>query len=299
MAKFKPKVFVGSSSEARKTAKAFCTVLDDSAIMIPWWLSPEFQAMHSTLEGLLDACNIYDFGLFILTPDDKFTSRGEKGNSARDNVLFELGLFLGKLGPNRTFAVIQESKSGRKRIKIPADLNGIVMPRFEAGDSHSLIAAVRSAADNLSPIIEREGRRQGRIKLASSWGYDAKTFTFSMTLAAVKLDRNKRELADKSLIVVARKYNENVDFEFDTHIAVGEPRMLSRLQGDLVLRAAGKETFANVKAGDQVTGHLLLAPNGYQPHKKNTVSEMLHDGCELLESKGVTVKVHGGTAEKP
>jgi predicted nucleotide-binding protein len=91
---WKPKVFVGSSSEAKDVAKAFSKALKDVATMIPWWASPEFEAMETTLEGLIRACNFYDFGLFIMTPDDKVESRGEKQSSARDNVLFEMGLFL-------------------------------------------------------------------------------------------------------------------------------------------------------------------------------------------------------------
>src|SRR5260370_39343149 len=97
--KLLPKVFVGSSSEAKEIAEGFCKALYDDATMIPWWQANDFKPMHSTLEGLWEATARYDFGLFILTPDDRIESRGQEGYSARDNVLFELGLFLGRLGP--------------------------------------------------------------------------------------------------------------------------------------------------------------------------------------------------------
>lgn len=292
MAKLKPKVFVGSSSEARLTAEAFCDVLEDVAVMVPWWLSKEFQAMQSVLDGLVDACNSYDFGLFILTPDDKLESRGTKGMSARDNVLFELSLFLGKLGANRTFAVIQDAALRRKKVKISLDLAGIVLPHFTAGDRDTLVASVCSAANSLRPIIQREWRRHGRIKLAASWGYDLATRTFSMTLSGAKLERNKAELSDKELAIVARKRDEDLAPEHDERIAIGPPRMISMLHGDLVLRAVGDRVFNTVQVGDTMFGHLLLIPSGCTIANKKKISDMLDDGCELLESKGVTVKAH-------
>src|SRR6266487_6870765 len=98
MSKLLPKVFVGSSSEAKNIADGFCRALIEDATMIRWWQANDFKPMQSTLDGLWEASARYDFGIFILTPDDQIVSRDEEGYSARDNVLFELGLFLGRLG---------------------------------------------------------------------------------------------------------------------------------------------------------------------------------------------------------
>src|SRR4051794_13820750 len=104
----KPTLFVGSSSEAFSVARQFATALDDVAHAIVWKDAPEFEPMRSTLDGLLTIADRYDFGVFIFTPDDEITSRGKKGHAARDNVVLELGVFLGRLGPDRTFAVVEE-----------------------------------------------------------------------------------------------------------------------------------------------------------------------------------------------
>jgi hypothetical protein len=53
------------------------------------------------------------------------TSRGAEFDTARDNIVFEYGLFLGRVGPGRAF-VIQEEGT-----KLPSDLYGITTPRFE------------------------------------------------------------------------------------------------------------------------------------------------------------------------
>jgi hypothetical protein len=247
--------------------------------------------MHSIFNGLIDACDRYDFGLFILTPDDKLESRGIKGMSARDNVLFELGLFLGKLGANRTVAVIQDVRSRRKKVKIPSDLAGIYIPHFEQDESNKLFVSVTRAANDIKPIIEREGRRHGHIKIVKSWGFNRAEMTFSMRLSGVLLENNKDKLRNKSLILVTRKHNEEIDFEHDSRIAIGRPRKLSRFSRDeLVLHASGRRIFADIRNGDRVDGCLLLSPYSVSPKDVKTIAQMIELGFEILEFKGVKVK---------
>lgn len=61
----------------------------------------------------------------IATKDDFTASRDDIFETVRDNVVFRLGLFLGRLGTNRAF-VLQE-----RILKLPSDLLGITIPRFE------------------------------------------------------------------------------------------------------------------------------------------------------------------------
>src|SRR5438132_413553 len=103
----RPRVFVGSSSEAEKRGipQAFSDILRRTgADVVPWYHAREFQEASVVIDGLRRAAEKYDFALFILTADDAIESRGERGFSARDNVLFELGLFLGVLGFERVRA---------------------------------------------------------------------------------------------------------------------------------------------------------------------------------------------------
>ena len=113
----KPTLFVGSSSEALVVARQFAASLQDVTHAIVWKDAPEFEPMRSTLEGLLNIAERYDFGVFIFTPDDEITSRGAKGKVARDNVILELGVFLGSLGPDRAFAVVEEGSTVKQKLK--------------------------------------------------------------------------------------------------------------------------------------------------------------------------------------
>ena len=63
------------------------------------------------------------FAIALLTPDDTGAARGELGQMqprARQNVILELGFFLGKLGRHRTCALLKED------VEIPSDYRGVL-----------------------------------------------------------------------------------------------------------------------------------------------------------------------------
>ena len=77
----------------------------------------------------------------------------------RDNVIFELGLFMGKLGRERTFIVRPRSAV----LKIPTDLAGVMTETYEwprADGSHR--SAVGSACDRIREQIRNLGFSRSR-----------------------------------------------------------------------------------------------------------------------------------------
>jgi CAP12/Pycsar effector protein, TIR domain len=54
---------------------------------------------------MVKAVDGFDFGVFIFRPDDVVTMRKKEYSAVRDNVVFELGVFVGKLGPHRSLRV--------------------------------------------------------------------------------------------------------------------------------------------------------------------------------------------------
>ncbi|MGB5929447.1 MAG: STING domain-containing protein, partial [Cyclobacteriaceae bacterium] len=71
----------------------------------------------SNAEQLKNFTDIYDYAIFLFTPDDQlvsqtrsFTDNNEnvEAKATRHNVIFEFGLFLGRIGADRTFILYDE-----------------------------------------------------------------------------------------------------------------------------------------------------------------------------------------------
>ena len=122
-----PSVFVASSSEGKPYAEAVALHLSPHADVDVWANPSVFSINRSFLDSLLDSAAFYDFGIAIMTPDDEITVRDETGYTARDNVIFEYGLFLGRLGPNRAFMLKEAT------VRTFSDFAGISIASFEAG----------------------------------------------------------------------------------------------------------------------------------------------------------------------
>lgn len=125
MRRTKPRIFIGSSTEGLKFAKAIQFNLDHVADCTIW-SQGAFGLSRGTLEELVRGAKNYDCAILVLTADDVTTKRGVAGNSPRDNVLFELGLFIGMLGREHTFMVYDRDT----RIDLPSDLAGVTAATF-------------------------------------------------------------------------------------------------------------------------------------------------------------------------
>ncbi|MFS1963312.1 TIR domain-containing protein [Vibrio lentus] len=69
------------------------------------WSQGVFNLNQNTLSELLNALNTFDAAIFVLSPDDVVKIRGTEQTVTRDNVVFELGMFIGRLGADKTFMV--------------------------------------------------------------------------------------------------------------------------------------------------------------------------------------------------
>jgi CAP12/Pycsar effector protein, TIR domain len=123
----KPTLFVGSSSESLDVAYAAQRNLEDVAEVVVW-TQGIFELTRSYLESLLDALEDTEFGLFIFGADDLIRIRGTEMPTARDNVVFELGLFIGRLGRDRTFILMPRSSAD---FHLPSDLLGVSTATFQ------------------------------------------------------------------------------------------------------------------------------------------------------------------------
>ena len=112
-----PFLFIGSSSEGLPVARALQAELDE-VCEAQVWSQGVFEPTGTTIGSLLDVAQNSDFAALVLTPDDSVVTRSTKIVVARDNVIFELGLFLGALGPQRVFIIRPHGQD----LRLPSDL---------------------------------------------------------------------------------------------------------------------------------------------------------------------------------
>jgi hypothetical protein len=158
----KPSLFIGSSSEGLAFAQAVRAGLEaDAEVTI--WNEGVFPLGQTFIEALFSALPRFDFAVLVLTADDLVFSRRAEALGPRDNVLFELGLFMGRLGRTRTFVLHQATAD----LKIPSDLSGLVTATYEwprADDNKR--AAVGSACNRICQIVRDLGVVDARTSKA-------------------------------------------------------------------------------------------------------------------------------------
>jgi hypothetical protein len=149
----KPSMFVGSSSEGLEFARAIRVLLGDAA-EITLWNEGFFRPGNTFIDTLVNALPRFDFAALVLTGDDLIRSRESESFGPRDNVLFELGLFMGRLGRARTFLVHQSGVD----IKIPTDLSGVTAAVYQwPREDTNYQAAVGAACDSIRAVIRDLG----------------------------------------------------------------------------------------------------------------------------------------------
>jgi CRP/FNR family cyclic AMP-dependent transcriptional regulator len=126
---YTPIVFVGSSTESREIVDAIALELSHDPFIVRPWSAGVFGASHFPIDDLKRQLDESDFAVLVVGPDDKVTSRGRRYQAPRDNIIFELGLFMGALGRERVFIAQERGKN----TKIPSDLLGLGTIRFDAG----------------------------------------------------------------------------------------------------------------------------------------------------------------------
>jgi hypothetical protein len=154
-------MFIGSSREGLQIAKAIQANLDHEC-EVTIWSQGIFGLGEGTLEALVDRLDDFDFASLILTPDDLTKSRKGSSPSPRDNVLLELGLFLGRLGRKRTFIVYDRTAN----LRLPSDLAGVTSATFQPHTSQNWQAALGAACTQIEREVKVLGTRNRSWKLS-------------------------------------------------------------------------------------------------------------------------------------
>lgn len=140
----KPKIFIGSSAESLDVVREMRSgFYHDDFEVTSWNQGGVFGVSRYPVEDLLDQVKSADFAILVLGADDKVISRKQDFEAPRDNVIFELGLFIGHLGRDRVFIASPKGVD----IKIPSDLIGLSCVNYKISKDKESIDVLKGVHD--------------------------------------------------------------------------------------------------------------------------------------------------------
>ena len=149
----------------RKVAAA---ILD--AGMRPLLWSDFFKSSDLPLQELDRLGADADGAVLVGTADDRVESRGHELQQMRDNVLFEYGLFAGRLGRHRCILLMPD----KPHFKIPSDFLGVA--GFEWYSKKTIDGVVRNVPERLQAGLAADGflppslkERGRRLLMLTGW----------------------------------------------------------------------------------------------------------------------------------
>ncbi len=123
------------------------------------WSEEGRSGTSSTIIEMLERATAkYDFAVVILARDDVLV-KGTSGTlKARDNCVFEAGLFMSAVGRDRCFLV-----NSVEQRDLPSDLGGIIsIPFIEPGDLNDREACARAMRD-VSAVLKDKVQGMGKL----------------------------------------------------------------------------------------------------------------------------------------
>jgi hypothetical protein len=153
----KSKIFIASSGRTLVLAEKLRDELTaDFCQATLWSEESRLQPGATIIEMLESAAQQYDFAVIILARDDVLTSGAGEVLKARDNCVFEAGLFMSAIGRKRCFLVNSVEQSD-----LPSDLGGVISIRFKEPSNlqnrKACTDAILQAAAQLKNIIQHDG----------------------------------------------------------------------------------------------------------------------------------------------
>ena len=167
----KKTVFVGSTSEGVPAARALANQLRQFAD-VTLWSEGAFRPGKTTLESLAEVADRSDIAIFMLTGDD--STVGPTSTRARQNIVFEVGYFAGRIGSYRTIIAGDSSQ-------LPSDLAGVLFVPLSVRGSENLEAAVAPAAAAIRKLLSQmPPRAEKHVEFSScfiSYSWNDKDFS--------------------------------------------------------------------------------------------------------------------------
>lgn len=159
----KPRMFIASSVDHLDLAYAAQEGLEHD-VDCTVWSQGVFNLSKTTMTSLIDTLDESDFGLFVFAPSDLVQMKDASKQVVRDNVIFELGLFIGSLGQDRSFILTPRDVED---FHLPTDLTGITTASYDANrQDGNLLAALGPACNKIRRSVKMLGRVDAIEELA-------------------------------------------------------------------------------------------------------------------------------------
>lgn len=142
------RIFVvhGQEAELKETVARLLTQLELEPII----LHEQPNEGHTIIEKFEKYSGV-SFAVVLLTPDDEIICNGVKKMQARQNVLLELGFFLGKLGRKKVAVLCRDHKS----MELPSDYSGVLFIPLDANDAWKFTLAKEIRAAGIDVDLNR------------------------------------------------------------------------------------------------------------------------------------------------
>ncbi|WP_237143442.1 TIR domain-containing protein [Phyllobacterium zundukense] len=93
--------------------------------LIPVILHEQANKGRTIIEKFREEASQVGFAIVLITPDDEIVPGDPSKSRARQNVIFELGFFLGALGPAKVAALVT------RPVETPSDYDGVVWTDYD------------------------------------------------------------------------------------------------------------------------------------------------------------------------
>ena len=261
----KPRVFIGSSTAALEVARNVQAHLEVVADVTVWRDLPGEKTLSKTIiEAILSIITEYDFAVMIFAADDEINRGGDPVFVPRDNVVFELGLFVAHLGRERTF-IIRETGV---ELKVASDLNGVLTANYD-GRTNNLRSVLNTPCLQIRDVIKALGPKQAKTKISSD---DPVKHQFEELLniqsltGVIGVRRGITSDALRNLILAAKRV-----------------RILQTWTPDIV-RGLEKELLSCVTENEGTVEVLLIAPGPIATQRRIDQEEDLNLEFSALQS---------------
>lgn len=150
------RVFIASSAEALPIVDLIIRQFQHDPFLAVAWKNGVFRASNYTIDELEAQLDDSDFAIAVAQPDDVVITRETKWPAMRDNVTFELGLFMGRLGRRRAF--LMEPRD--KEIQLPSDLAGMTTIPYKYVEGKDAEHYIAPACARLRELIMAAGAKE-------------------------------------------------------------------------------------------------------------------------------------------